>query len=140
MYNSKQEIFDKVWQHFITNNNPPGFNSVEKGCCYNTETGGCAIGCLLSKEDAQTLDNYSDGRFPLTVAGAVDIYPEIIYKYISNQVDTSFLTDLQVAHDTSVYHENGVLVNFRHMLTIRLTTLADKHFLSVPFVSVLGKE
>lgn len=46
---TRQEILNRIWQHFIVEKNPRSYNPINEVCCYNQT--GCAVGCLLTKGD-----------------------------------------------------------------------------------------
>lgn len=50
------EVLDRVEQHFLIENNPRCVDSENPLRCIYGKTG-CAVGCLLTKEDAATLDS-----------------------------------------------------------------------------------
>lgn len=57
IYKSNQEIINKIYKHFIMDKNPRCINQCGS-CCYSGT--GCAIGCLLEREDSILWDNYGD--------------------------------------------------------------------------------
>lgn len=117
-YNTKQEIFNKVWDHFVVKSNPKSTDELV-GCRYYSSEGGCAIGCLIAEDkDKKALDN-SNGL--LTIDSLRKAKAHIIDKYVSPEIETDFLTELQNIHD-SHFHE----------FESKMRALADSHGLKVP--------
>lgn len=122
---NNQEAFDKVWQHFLVEKNPPGYN-VEQGLChYVTETGArCAIGCLVSPEEARKLEDASEEKGGAAFSGLIDndLLPESL-----QDLDRDLGSALQVAHDDA-----ADTASFRPTLENRLRQLALDYNLEVP--------
>ena len=115
-YTSKQQIFNKVWKHFIVEKNP---KSVEgDSCTYYSESGGCAIGCLIG-------DDKDKKQFDLGLYSTIDYirkrYTNSISRYISGNIPSSFLVQLQTIHD-SYFNE----------FESKMRAFADSHGLKVP--------
>lgn len=99
-----QECAKRIHQHFLVDNNPRCTNSDEM-CVYG-ETG-CAIGCLLTEEDAKSLDD--SGLGSLVFMGDIifssnwNLGPtgcRIFNIYFEcNSEMASFLTKVQKVHD-----------------------------------------
>jgi hypothetical protein len=97
----KQAILDFVYHHFLVENNPPGADDTGQ-CLYNTPTGGCAIGCLLTpevrarlKEDVTTIG--------LLLNRSSDWRCESIKKLFSTSIPSNFFSALQKMHDECVF-------------------------------------
>lgn len=98
---TKQETFDRVWQHFITDRQPPGVNpnyvrgDIASGnrCLYlDPETGArCAVGLFLD-DPAVALAANSHGS-----VGALVDYEE--YRAALSGLSIALLVELQLAHD-----------------------------------------
>ena len=91
---SKKEIAERVWQHFFRERNPYSYNCVTDVCLYSGS--GCAVGCLLTQEDADKLDS-DNVSTPISEC----------FKDLSNYFTADmlyFLEALQVWHDQ--YHAN----------------------------------
>lgn len=85
---TKQEVFDKVWHHFITNGSSPGIGPAGICCYYNASTHNrCAIGILMSEEDARSMPNGSIGQLAFVQSVVV---PKVLLP---------LLVALQVSHD-----------------------------------------
>lgn len=104
-------IAQSVYQHFIIDKSPK-CESIDNGPCIYNGTG-CAVGCMLTEEDANLLENNGGG----TLGDVWDRHPEILSQYFSVS-DYTFLKELQDAHDdnpkedivegiTKVLFENG---------------------------------
>ena len=90
---NRQEIFDKVKSHLLTQNEQA--NSGEGGYCYENYKGlKCAIGCLLPKEHPGL--EYDHGIIKL-----LEVYPDLGEFFdISDNLDVIFMHDLQIVHDS----------------------------------------
>ncbi len=85
-----QEIFNKVWDHFITQENPRAF--MHYSCCYRRGDGArCAVGIFIP--DAL----YSEALEGCTVEELLNKVPEL--EYLAPNV--VLLCALQRAHDVS---------------------------------------
>jgi hypothetical protein len=117
-YTTKQQIFDKVWQHFVVNKNPKSVNE-HTHCVYSSPEGGCAIGCLIDNDalkkefDAQT--NHT------SIYSIRDRFNIELSDYIDPSIKTRFLDSLQTIHDSyfDSFEEN-------------MRALAAKYNLKVP--------
>lgn len=99
-YNTKQEIFNKVWEHFVVKANPQSIDEFG-GCRYYSSEGGCAIGCLIAEDkDKKALDKSSSG---IIIDSIRDAEANIINKYISSEIETDFLAELQNIHDNCFF-------------------------------------
>ena len=87
-----QDIVDHVYKHFFIENHT---KCMTLGQCVYNQTG-CAVGCLLTDEDANTLEKQSIG----TVDTAWDRNYQMFHEYFSVG-DYPLLYDLQSAHDGS---------------------------------------
>jgi hypothetical protein len=118
-YNTKQEVFNKVWQHFVIDKNPKSVDPITGHCKYYSESGGCAVGCLI---DDDKVKKQWDALIGETSIGQVaHKYPEIIDNIIGPSIEITFLADLQKCHDAHFGEIEGSFV-----------ILADKYNLIVP--------
>ena len=105
---TNQEIFNKVWQHFIVEDKPYAYDPDTQLCSYLTKEGHqCAIGLFLSEKQAKDLTgmDVSDHQFGPV---AIEVFGrpihslgnESVYNYTMNDFGR-FLKRLQEAHDLS---------------------------------------
>jgi hypothetical protein len=117
---TEQEVFNKVWDHIITQGKP---SLSDKGMCRYRGTDGlqCAAGIFLTDEQAKELD---DMGAPWTAA--VVTFPEL------TRFPKDLMQCLQNCHDNaSIWEEeegDGFLGVFKH--TARY--VADEFNLTVP--------
>lgn len=107
-YETNQKIFDKVWQHFIVENNPRAYNPETDKCTYYSESGGCAIGCLIEDDNVK---KDLDSAYASSIQSVRRICAEIFDKIIYNRIDSNFLGDLQYAHDNHSLNINYSLID-----------------------------
>jgi hypothetical protein len=89
---TRQEILDRIKQHFIIEKNPRCTNKGE--CVYGLT--GCAVGCLMTDEDANRWDNiYRKSDSDITTMSE----KSYIYDFYFNKNDIAFLRELQRIHD-----------------------------------------
>lgn len=90
---TKQEIFNRVWQHFIVEDQPFGFDSNAGKCEYLTVSGArCAVGILMSPQlariargaVAQVFARYST---PMAQNGLYAMHHEDFLKYLQSHHD-----------------------------------------------------
>lgn len=116
---NKQEVFDKVYDHFITQGNPRSVEEGGKGCLYRGPDGArCAVGLLIP-------DDLYEPEMDVTgdVRGLLADFPQLGRVLgVKSQDDTDFLQALQSAHDEVDYVpiEDG------------LRTVAQTYRLAVP--------
>ena len=163
---SKQDVFDIVWYAFIVAGLPQSLKSFDS-CLYAGYHGtGCSIGILVSRNLAERLDkvpcctvihegNVATGitsklvrakivRAPGPGASIETIERDTPYLYreivenFEEDVDLSFLSELQIAHDTSgmvtciEYDRPQQKLNFVSQLKAALRLIAERHHLTVP--------
>lgn len=97
---TKQEAFNKNWEHFIVNWSPPGFDATSGPgrCRYKSKDGRkCAIGILIEpgKYRRDFDDEFSHVEDVLNQSGVLPLKNSVRY-----DTDLDFLTDLQHHHDT----------------------------------------
>ena len=138
----QQEVFDKVWNHFIVDKGRPGVKPVrplfktQRQAYYCSYPSGCAVGILFSKKDqveletSETLHTHyllvTELRSKLTKEG----------QKVMLGCGATFLVDLRMAHDSAVGTvvrddkklEEGFLPEFKQ----HLERLAHKWGLKVP--------
>lgn len=99
---TRQEVLNKLKEHFITNDNPPGWSG--NFCVYyNTDNGAkCAIGAVLPDAEAYAAIGYgiedianghAEARHPND-----ETMPQSIFDLIKD-CGRAFLKDIQDAHD-----------------------------------------
>ena len=122
-YNSFQDAFGKVWQYFVVEKHPRAFDASLGTCAYWIPATGCkcAIGCLLTDEEAAELD-----RGTLRKATCFMRERDIIPNSDENAW-YGFLNLLQVAHDA--YDGDG---DFHKFIETRLRDVANEYKLAVP--------
>ena len=122
---SLQEVFNHVWQHFVIEEEPFcgtfRIDGTLASCNYSST--GCAIGCSLTKEDAEHLDkSFSNisiqGLYARWIA-----YPV----YFSNDIHIDRLQQLQNIHDY-----NCKSPRFSHDMEKDLRLFAAQYMLSIP--------
>jgi hypothetical protein len=91
---SRQEIYDRVKQHFLVEGYP---RSAEGGLCFYRGTG-CAVGCLMTLEDALVFDGNPYSGKGTQIESVKKNEPDIYKKYFHNG-DLGFLSALQQWHD-----------------------------------------
>lgn len=112
----KQTVIDYVYQHFIVEK-----NSLVLGTEYNTDSGGCAIGCLLPPDFRQSIPKST--KFKLSRLHSFDSVraesPSLqkiileMRKLFSPDLDfVLFLIQIQNAHDNSVLDFAAAEKNF----------------------------
>lgn len=118
----RQEIFDKVAQHLITQGKPSASYDNEgiKHCLYRGPDGTkCAVGCLIPDEEySKDIESYRV-RHIIEVSLTEGINPVI--SSFSN--DVNLLHDLQKVHDYCDIHEDGTFVHSN--LIYRLNEVAN---------------
>jgi hypothetical protein len=99
------EIIDKVYQHFILEKNPRCINNFPMSCVYGLT--GCAIGCLMTQEDADFIDNHCH---TMIISELESKFPDIYNVYFKD-VNKDFLLGLQQCHDHHFFElENEIKV------------------------------
>lgn len=116
-----QEVFDYIYQKFVVEEVPQCMHPNESYCCYSPQEEGqigCAVGCLMSPEDAENIDNSGEK----SIASVFSDFDSIYNKYFDeDQFD--FLGSLQNMHDVS----NGV--GHREY---KLAVIAETYNLTIP--------
>ena len=91
---TEQGMFNKVWEHFVTNRAPLSMNVEEDLCMYRGPKGTrCAVGVCIPD------DLYNYGMEGQKIATVMDKFPEI--EELFEDIGFVFLTDLQHCHDHS---------------------------------------
>lgn len=109
---TRQEVFDRVWQHFVVEKNPRAVRSNDTLCTY--EGTGCAIGCCITLEDSHKFE---------AQLGPYQHCQALTGMYF-NYEDESFLQALQRVHDWQCAADN----DFQKHLTI----FANENELRIP--------
>ena len=130
-----QQVFDRVWKWFVTEQNPRAVSSGGK-CMLRTSSGAkCAIGIFIPDE------MYSPGMEEDTIVGICNQVP-FMRKELSS-IKISWLSDLQRCHDgkwnVQGEKEGAWLCNGKDFLSLspsdiegRLRMFASEYTLSVP--------
>lgn len=108
-----QDIFDAVVAHLIKQ----GKRATAKGmyCLYRTDDQlACAVGCLLSDEEARQLDRLADPDDGLAVDSA-RLHP-VAPDWLKDPRNNQFLKDLQLVHDAPESWEYGLSTSGRRAL------------------------
>lgn len=115
---TEQEVFNKVWDYFVRNKNPPGLSST-KQCAYRGESGTkCAIGVLIPD------DKYTPSlelKFPYELK-SLGIVPDL---------SMDFYYSLQYCHDESIMNACGNVPEFHVGIENKLRNMAKKYSLSI---------
>lgn len=112
---SNQEVFDKVWEHFIKNKNPPSI--MDDGRCVYRGPGGskCAIGIFIPDDKYIPQMDEDSGHIPLLLD---DIILNILILY-----------EFRRAHDSSATIPRP---SFHEKMKLKLIEIAVRHRLTYP--------
>ncbi len=93
-----QEAINKVWQHFVVDQNPASYNHDASMCMYRQSRQNdcevrCAVGVLIPDEQYDSMFD-STGDSQPTLRQLTDVVPAL------SGFEVSFLRNLQLAHDT----------------------------------------
>lgn len=146
---NKQEIFDKVWDYFVTKGNNPGMDGL--GCVYYGDGGAarCAVGCLLPDDVAKEMPS------GLSVVGIVRaanpanlnthlgnvFVTESVYGLAKRACEALFGSDALSKHDSAVRfftrlqdaHDAAANCDsFREAVRDNLLSFAGQYELKVP--------
>jgi hypothetical protein len=118
-----QEALDRVWQYFIVEQNPFGYDEAEGSCKYRTRAGErCAVGCMIPDESYS--EEYDEGYYNLD--GILEeVLPEMVKHF-------TFLCALQSHHDSVASYEEGS--DRYSIFKMRLAELANSWNLTIPEV------
>lgn len=88
---TKQEIIDRVYDHFVTNKSPFGFNEGSMRCEYRVpgSYGRCAIGLFMDDETADEWHNHN----------VTTVSPDTLRQIFGENYSLKFLSALQQTHD-----------------------------------------
>jgi hypothetical protein len=112
---SNQQVFDKVWDHFITKKNPPSIRD-DGRCVYRGPDGSkCAIGIFIPDEKYFPEMDVNSGHIPL-------LLDDII-------LNVSILYEFRRAHDSSAHRPQP---SFHEKMKLQLIAIAVKHRLTYP--------
>jgi hypothetical protein len=89
-----QDFLDRLWQHFIVEQNLPSLNHAGRCVYRNEKNNGCAIGCMLPDEMALKADARVYGNGIMSV---MDAFPDI-QKWLS-AVSPALCQRAQQLHD-----------------------------------------
>lgn len=91
---TREQILRHLYQHFVVEGNPRCTDD-ENWCCYSLT--GCAVGCLLTAEDADLIERNEGG---VRVADVRRYFPDLYAAYFDGSDETlELLRRLQNAHD-----------------------------------------
>jgi hypothetical protein len=113
---TKQEMYDKVWDHFVVNKAPqsrvePEGSNPKTLCMYEAKPGVmCGIGVLMTREQRRTLKRNGDNTAPVLKVGRSSKYKDISVRLGD---DVRFLAGLQSVHDNGDFR---VLKNRKALL------------------------
>lgn len=105
MHRTKQEIFDYVWNHFVVQKNPLGYDVENDNCSYKL---GCALGCFFPKDfDTSAIEGDAFIGFSINDKRIVDTTKAsklitAVTEYVTSNTSEEmgrFLSDLQRTHD-----------------------------------------
>lgn len=124
---TNQEIFTRVWTHFVTEKNPKSVT--EKGiCAYRGPNGAmCAIGILLQDDVYDPIledNNWRSLQYLDESAGAKGKAVAKIRNALG-YLDNSFLQEMQNAHDGSTSVKSN-------SIEARLRLTASRYNLTIP--------
>jgi hypothetical protein len=131
---TKQEIFDKVWNHFIVEKNPVGFDNETNVCMYrNAEGYKCAVGILIPDDEYSEFIEYGTVHhlYDRYTNGSVFCLPPTLQNIfeVGGFDIAEFMRRLQVAHDS--YAQNRQIRPFEYFVEeLRTVAIAEK--LQVP--------
>lgn len=123
---NRQEVFNHVWNHFVVNGKPLGFDLNDGGCVYGSRDIGCAIGICLSNKLCQKLDNLNLGSILDIIKSENMTYLDKIMEFFPDDVDGGFLSELQSAHDQAAMNQP------RHKIKSELEKFAENNRLTIP--------
>jgi hypothetical protein len=129
---TNQEMFNKVWQHFVVEENPASVDresEVGNGCFYRSPEGNkCAFGVLIPDE---FYHEKMEGFTAISLIRGKECENEGrgMREYFG-KVDAIFISDLQEAHDDNANDYIGS--NFTDAIEVDLKKLAEEYNLEVP--------
>lgn len=123
---NRQDAFNRVWNHFITNGAPASYDTKAMECRYNGPNGAmCAFSLLLTEDERKkalegTACYVLINRWELT-------------RFMLDGRDDEFYWVLQQTHDASArkYHKSFA-TSFREDLKAALQEVADRFGLEIP--------
>lgn len=128
---TRQEAFNKVVEHFIINENPPGMSPKGNYCSYGTkDRPRCAFSILLSDEQLEQALSLEDLSIPYSPS-ASRLIEDFNWEEFHNSEGNpdNFFSYLQAAHDRSADSDN-----FTVRFSSALILLAQDYNLEVPDV------
>jgi hypothetical protein len=115
-----QEIFDRVWTHFVVEGNPRSMDE-DGDCVYRGPEGQkCAVGIFIPDTEYRSGIEGSDAKALLSGS---DCPPSLV----PMREHADLLDDLQIAHDGACNGNGDV--------DPRLRIVANEHSLTIPEVS-----
>lgn len=118
-----QQVFDRVWNHFIVEKGPPSYREDIRRCAYRGEEGArCAAGLFIPDEE------YHEG-LEMHASDTKEVKPHLERM---SAVASRLLSRLQAAHDVCALGENRGAGRFLPSLEIRMRDVAKKYDLTVP--------
>ena len=133
---TQQNIFDHVWDYFLTDKNDFGWNEAGGLCEYRTPDGAkCAIGCMIPDEyyDKNMEGNSADDLFG-DVYRDIDLTGHIEERFGSiRDVPNSFFDRLQHVHDHAAECGHGkTKEEVRDTFRQYMTNVANEIGLDIP--------
>ena len=129
---TQQNIFDHVWDYFLTDKNDFGWNEAGGLCEYRTPDGAkCAIGCMIPDE---YYDKNMEGNTASELFGDPDLTGIVEEQFGSiRDVPPSFFNKLQHAHDHAAECEvRGEQGEVRDTFRQYMTNVANEIGLDIP--------
>lgn len=131
---TNQQIFDRVWQHFIVGKGKYGYNKKTERCEYKDINGHyCAIGIFMSDKQIEESQNepINSFCFPkniiMNIFGRPTLDPE-------NEINSFgvFLRSLQEIHDDCAEMRERGDDQHRSEFKLSMERLAEKYSLEIP--------
>jgi hypothetical protein len=126
----KQEVFNKIWNHFIVEKNPRSVQSVDADspteiCLYRGPNGSkCAFGVLIPDEDYSEKMEGNGCHSP--------IFTRNYEKWGLVENDWLFYIDLQAVHDRAVRGARAEGMDVFDFMKVKFELLAIAHNLTIP--------
>jgi hypothetical protein len=119
---TKQEIFDRVWRHFVTEGQPLSYSFGGSRCMFRGHNGAkCAVGVLFPDEEYDEAIEVATSLRALFGNAFRHICPPSLLALAHHE---PLLIDLQRAHDNPARIDAGIRE--------RLTFVAHEHALTIP--------
>ncbi len=123
---TKQAAFNRAWDYFIVQSNPPGFDPELNNCVYYSPNYKCVIGCQL--DDYQATYVIEETSF--------SSQPEEIKMLFENGGSELFWSDFQTAHDSAAMAQSTSTTTlnpyFKEHFTRKMIKVAKRYKLTLP--------